>query len=359
MGGEGRFSKSMSGGCSNENLKKGQAMMWIKPRLTRTVRGFAALALALFALNAAAGGASAQANYPDRPVRVILPFGPGGVADVTARLVAEKLSEKLGQNFVIENMPGAGGIAAARAAISGGADGYTLILLTNGTAISVPLFNHLPYDPLKQFVPISAIGYFTCDFTVGADSPFKTLGDFLKAAQDKPGTLNVGTINVGSTQNLTAELFKSMAGTNVVLVPFRTSPDVVVALLRNDVQMDIDFYAALKPTLDNGKARVLATSAPQRSPELPDVPTVQQGGVAKFEVTAWNALYAPAGTPPAIIDKLNKALQDVLADPGVKKRALALGIDAKASTPAEIDARFRADIEKWGQVIASAHIPKE
>jgi tripartite-type tricarboxylate transporter receptor subunit TctC len=320
---------------------------------------FVALALAAAVAGTATKAAQAQSSYPDHPVRVILPFGAGGVADVTARLVAEELGNKLGQRFVIENQPGAGGITAARAALSGPPDGYTLALLTNGTAISVPLFNHLPFDPLTQFMPISTIGYFSCDFIVEASSPFKTLGDFLKAAHDKPAKINVGTINVGSTQNLTAELFKSMAGVDVVLVPFRNSPDVVVALLRNDIQMDIDFYAALKSPLDNGKARALATSGPQRAPELPNIPTVQEGGVAKFDVTAWNGLYAPKGTPKAIIDKLNAALHDVLADPDLKKRALALGIDTKASTPAELDARMRGDIEKWGKVIAEAHIPKQ
>jgi tripartite-type tricarboxylate transporter receptor subunit TctC len=327
--------------------------MTLTPIRTTTFRWLVALALA------ATGGARAQTNYPDHPVRVILPFGPGGVADVTARLVAEALSKKLGQNFFIENNPGAGGIAAARAALAGGTDGYTLTLLTNGTAISVPLFNHLPFDPLKEFMPISTIGYFETVFMVNASSPFQTLGDFLKAAHDKPGTINVGTINVGSTQNLTAELFKSMAGINVVLVPFRNSPDVVVALLRNDVQMDIDFYAALKPSLDNGQARAIATSAPQRSPDLPNVPSVQEAGVAKFEVTAWNGLYAPTGTPNAIIEKLNAALHEVLADPDLKKRALDLGIQTKASTPAELDARMRGDIAKWGKVIESANIPKQ
>ncbi len=319
----------------------------------------AACVLALAAAGLAATAAQAQAKYPDHPVRVILPFGAGGVADVTARLVAEALSSKLGQNFVIENMPGAGGIAAARAALAGGTDGYTLALLTNGTAISVPLFNHLPFDPLTQFVPISTIGYFSAAFMVSTASPFQTLGDFLKAAREKPGAINVGTINVGSTQNLTAELFKSMAGVNVVIVPFRGSPDVAVALLRNDVQMDIDFYAALKPTLEGGKARVIATSGAQRSPELPNVPAVREGGVANFEVTAWNGLYAPVGTPDSIVQTLNKALHDVLADPALKKRALDLGIDAKASTPAELDARMRGDIAKWGKVIEDAHIPKQ
>ncbi len=337
----------------------------MKPSLSRgLVRGGPSRRTAVFSLAALAAGLAApavraQSKYPEKPVRVILPFGAGGVADVTARLVAAALGNKLGQNFVIENMPGAGGIAAARAAISAGSDGYTLMLQTNGTAISVPLFNHLPFDPVKDFVPISTIGYFTCDFIVNASSPYRTLGDFLKAAKDKPGTLNVGTINVGSTQNLTAELFKSMAGVDVVIVPFRGSPDVVVALLRDDIQMGIDFYAALKPTLDSGKARALATSAPQRSPELPNVPTVQEAGVAGFDVTAWNGLYAPKGTPDDIVQTLNKALHDVLADPDLKKRALDLGIDTKASTPAELDARMRGDIAKWGQVIAKANIPKQ
>jgi tripartite-type tricarboxylate transporter receptor subunit TctC len=319
----------------------------------------ATLALAAAATAAGARPLRAQAKYPTRPVRVILPFGPGGVADVTARLVCRALGDKLGQNFVIENNPGAGGISAARATISGGKDGYTLILLSNGTATAVPLFNHLPYDPVKDFVPISTIGYFTCVFVVNASSPFQTLGDFLKADKAKPGTINVGTITVGGTQNLTAELFKAKAGGQFVIVPFRTSPDVVIALLRNDIQLDIDFYAAVKPTLDNGKGRAIATSGPQRSPELPNVPTVQEAGVAGFEVVAWNGLYAPAGTPQNVIDTLNAGLHEVLADPALKKRALDLGIDARASTPAELDARMRADIAKWGAVIASAHIPKQ
>jgi tripartite-type tricarboxylate transporter receptor subunit TctC len=328
----------------------------LRPGVSRRT---AVVSLAALSAGLAAPAVRAQSKYPDKPVRVILPFGAGGVADVTARLVAASLSDKLGQNFVIENMPGAGGIAAARAALSAPADGYTLMLQTNGTAISVPLFNHLPFDPVKDFAPISIIGFFTCDFMVDASSPYRTLGDFLKAAKEKPGTLNVGTINVGSTQNLTAELFKSMAGVDVVIVPFRGSPDVVVALLRGDIQMAIDFYAALKPTLDGGKARVIATSAPQRSPELPNVATVQEGGVAGFDVTAWNGLYAPKGTPDAIIQTLNAALHEVLADPDLKKRALELGIDTKASTPAELDARMRGDIEKWGKVIAAANIPKQ
>jgi tripartite-type tricarboxylate transporter receptor subunit TctC len=181
----------------------------------------------------------------------------------------------------------------------------------------------------------------------------------LTAARAKPGTLNIGTVNVGSTQNLTAELFKSMANVDVVIVPFRSTPEVAIALLRGDVQMGIDFYAPLKPSLDSGQARAVATGGTTRSVALPNIPTVQEAGVPGFEVTAWNGLYAPAGTPKAVIDTLNATLHDVLADPALKKRALELGIDAKASTPAELDARMRADIAKWGGVIEHAHIPKQ
>jgi len=325
----------------------------------RFVAPMAALLLALAAASGAVDSAVAQSAYPDHPVRVIVPFGPGGVADITARLVADKLSDKMGQRFVIENMPGAGGIAAARAVLAGGPDGYTLAFFTNGTAISVPLFKDLPFDPLKQFVPISAIGYFDLVFVSAANSNFHTLGDVLKAARAKPGSINLGSIVVGSTQDLTAELFKSMSGTDIVIVPFRTSPDEAIALLRGDIQMSVEFYAALKPSLQSGQARPLATSAPQRSPELPDVPTVSEAGVPNFDVTSWNALYAPAGTSPDIIKKLNVALRDVLADPDLKKRALDLGIDAKGSTPEEIDARMRSDIDKWTKVIENAHIPKQ
>jgi tripartite-type tricarboxylate transporter receptor subunit TctC len=327
-----------------------------KPTLTRRE---ATLGLAAAATAMAAAPFRAQAKYPSRPVRMILPFGAGGVADVCARLVCEALGDKLGQRFVIENNPGAGGITAARAALSGGKDGYTLILLSNGTSTAVPLFSHLPYDPLKDFVPISTMGYFSCVFMVNAASPFQTLGDLLKADREKPGTVNVGTITVGGTQNLTAHLFNSTAGAHLVVVPFRTSPDIVVGLLRNDVQLDIDFYAALKPTLEGGKGRAIATSGPQRSPELPNVPTVQEAGVAGFDVVAWNGVYAPTGTPQDVIDTLNKALHEVLAEPDLKKRALDLGIDIRASTPAELDQRMRSDIVKWGKVIADAHIPKQ
>lgn len=317
------------------------------------VAGLAAATLAL-----ATASVSAQGKYPDRPVRLILPFGAGGVADITTRLVADKLGEKLGQRFVVENNAGAGGIAAARAVMQAPADGYTLAVFSNGTAVSVGLFKSLPFDPIKDFAPVSAMGYFDLVFVTNANGPYKTLGEFIKAAKEKPGQLNVGTIAAGSSQNLGAELFKSVSGLDFVIVPFKTSGEVLVGLERNDVQMAAEFYAALRGGLDAKKFIPVAISGTKRGEYLPDAPTAKEAGVANFEVTSWNAIFAPAGTPPDIVATLNKALNEVLADPEVRKKALELGIDARGSTPQEIQDRLKADIVKWGQVIDKAGIEK-
>ena len=205
-----------------------------------------ALVLALTATPAAAQ------TYPDRPVRIVLPFGAGGVADVSSRIIADKLGERLGQRFVIENMPGAGGITAAKTVLSASPDGYTLGLVTNGTAISAAIFNKLPFDPVNDFEMISTLGTFDLVFAVNAASPYKTLADFVAAAKAAPGKLNVGTVNVGGTQHLGAELLKTAAGIDVQIVPFRNSPDIVVGLLRDDVHMMVDFPAAVKGQVDDG-----------------------------------------------------------------------------------------------------------
>jgi tripartite-type tricarboxylate transporter receptor subunit TctC len=303
--------------------------------------------------------AGAAANYPDRAVRIVLPFAAGGVADITARIVAEKLGDRFGQRFYVENQPGAGGIAAARSVISATPDGHTLAMLTNGTAISVSLFKKLPFDPLKDFEPISSLGYFDFILATGANSPFKTLGDFIAAAKATPGALNVGTINVGSTQNLSAELFKTAAGIDFIIVPFRGTPEVAVSLLQGDIALMIDSFAAMKGNLADKKFRALASSGPKRSESTPDIATVQEGGVASYDVVSWNALFAPAGTPPEIIKAINSALRDILADADVKRRLIELGIEAKASTPQEISARLKSDIDKWRDVIEKAGIQKQ
>ena len=303
--------------------------------------------------------AGAQQNYPSRPVRFVLPFGAAGVADITARLAAEKLGDKLGQRFVVENQPGPGGIAAARAVLSQPADGYTIGLVTNGTAISAAIYKALPFDPVKDFATISTIGSFDLVFATNADSELKTLQEFIKAARAQPGKLNVGTINVGGTQNLAAELLKSSAGLNFQIIPYRGTPDVIVALLRNDVQLMVDFYAPMKSTLQDKKIRGVATSGPRRSPFLAEVPTVAEAGVPGYEVTSWNGLFAPVGTPVAVINLLNKTIREVVATPEVKQRYADLGIEAQASTPEELMARLQRDIAKWAAVIERAGIPKQ
>ena len=307
----------------------------------------------------AARSAIAQAKYPLRPVTIVLPFGAGGMADVSSRLAAEKLSEKLGQRFVIENKPGAGGIVAARAVLSAAPDGYTLGLVTNGTSISAALFKTLPFDPVKQFETISMMGVFELVFITAADSPYKTLQDFIAAAKAQPGKLNVGTVTVGSTQNLGAELFKSSAGLNFQIIPHRTTPEITVAMLRNDVQLVVEFPAAVRGILNDKKARALATSGTTRSPSLPDVPTVQEAGVPGYEVISWNGFFGPRGIPKEVVDTVNKAMREILAEEAVKKRYAALGIEARSSSPEELRARLVGDIKKWADVIAKAGIPKQ
>ncbi|TDT93805.1 tripartite-type tricarboxylate transporter receptor subunit TctC [Azorhizobium sp. AG788] len=313
----------------------------------------------VFALGAAPAPAAEQTPYPIRPVRIVVPFGPGGIADITVRVVAEKLTEKLGQQFIIDNQPGAGGITAARAALQGAKDGYTLALLTNGTAISVPLFKKLPFNPVKDFAPVSSLGYFEFLFVTAAGSKYHSVQDVIAFAKASPGALNLGTINVGSSQNLSAELFKSMAGVDVTIIPYKTTPDLVIAATRGDVDVMIDSYASARAMMADRKLRAIAASGPTRSVVLPDLVTVDESGVKGFEVTSWNAIFAPGGTPPEVIGVLNKAITEVVAMPDVKRKLLDLGIEARASTPEELGDRLKADIAKWTAVIEKAGIERQ
>ena len=302
--------------------------------------------------------ALAQA-YPSKPVRILVPFGAGGIADITVRIVAERLGDKLGQRFVIENQPGPGGINAARAALQGGPDGYSLALFSNGTAVASGLFKNLRYDPVKEFAPVSALGYFEFIFATGGESRFKTMGELLAEARAKPGVLNIGTIASGSTQNLSGELFKSSANIDARIVPYRTTPDVILAALRGDVDVIVDSFASMKANLEDNKLRALGASSITRSVALPNLPTVAEGGVPGFDVTSWNAIFAPAGTPQPIIDTLNKGILEVLAMPETKKLLLDLGIEAKGSTPAELGDKLKADIVKWSAIIDKSGIEKQ
>lgn len=302
---------------------------------------------------------AAAENYPSRDITLVLPFGPGGIADITARIVANALGKKLGQQIIILNQPGAAGATAARAVLNAEPDGYTLALFSNGTAISVPLFKKLPFDPVAEFVPVSSLAYFDFVFVTKADSRFKTLKDVLDAAKAQPGALNVGTINTGSSQNLAAELFKSVTGVDFTIVPYKATPDLQVALLGGELDMIIDSQTALKSALQQNQAIAIASSGPQRSILTIDVPTATELGVSGFDVTSWNAIFAPQGTPPDIVSALNAALIEVLADEAVRKRFTDLGVEARSSTPQEIGKRLADDIAKWGAVIETTNIPQQ
>lgn len=325
--------------------RAGTFMKWLAP----------ALALALVA----PAVATAQEDYPSRDITLVLPFGPGGIADITSRVVADALGKKLGRQIVIMNQPGAGGATAARAALNAEADGYTLALLSNGTAISVPLFKNLQFDPVKDFVPVSSLAYFDFVFVTKAGGKYKTLKDVLDAAKADPGGLNVGTINVGSSQNLAAELFRSTSGIDFTIVPYKATPDLLVALLGDELDVIVDSQTALKAALTQGQATAVASSGPTRSTLLPDVATAEEQGVAGFDVTSWNGIFAPTGTPPDVVKKLNATLVEVLADPAIQKRFADLGVEARSSTPEEIGKRLSDDIRKWSDVIERAGIPKQ
>jgi tripartite-type tricarboxylate transporter receptor subunit TctC len=322
-------------------------------RVAMTKRGGWLFALLLGGAMLAA--AQAQPSYPDRPIRIVIGFGPGGLADITMRLVGQKLTELTGQQVVIENRPSAGGIVAASAVTSARPDGYTLFVLSSGIAISRSLIKTMPFDPVADFAPISTVAYFDLLILAQAQSPLRSINDVIAAARANPGRFNVGTINPGSTQNLSAELLKAATGVNMTIVPYRSTPEVLTALLRDDVHVMIESYAALKAPIDDGRVRPIAATGETRSPMLPNVPTLRESGVGA-EVVGWNALVAPAQTPRPIVELLNRHVTTIVAQPDFRQRLIELGTEARASTPEELGARLSADIDKWAAVIKQAGI---
>jgi tripartite-type tricarboxylate transporter receptor subunit TctC len=302
--------------------------------------------------------AGAQA-FPSRPIRIVIGFGPGGLADVTMRIVAQKLTDLTGQQVIVDNKPGAGGVLAANTVTSARPDGYTLLVMTNGTAISRALFKSLAFDPVADFRPISTVAYFDVLVLANGTSPMRTLSDVLATAKAKGGGFNIGTINPGSTQNLTGQLFKAKAGIDAAVVAFRTTPDVLTALVRGDIDIGFETYTALKAAIDAGQIRALAGTGEARSPVLPSVPTAKEAGLADFVVVGWNALVAPAQTPPEMIEILHRHIKTVVEMPDVRQRFLEMGSEAGSSTPQQLGDRLKADIAKWNAVIDQAGIERQ
>jgi tripartite-type tricarboxylate transporter receptor subunit TctC len=303
-------------------------------------------------------GAAAAQSFPSKPVRVIVPFGPGGVADITARAVAPKISEGLGQQLVIENKPSAGGVVAGQEVARAEPDGHTLLLINNGTAVSQALFNKLPYDP-AQFEMISTIGYFPLVIMTDPKSPFKGVQDLIAEARRNPGKLNAGTIGIGSTQNLAAELFKSSTGANFQIIPYKATGEVVGAAKSGDAAVIFEILAPMTSHIKSGNLRALAVTGAKRFPSLPEVPTAIESGVQGYDVASWNGLAAPAKTPRAVIERIHQEVVKALASPEVQKRFAELGVEARASTPEELRKFYLAEAQRWAKVVEAAKIPKQ
>ena len=296
--------------------------------------------------------------FPTKPVRLVVPFGPGGVADITARAVAPKLAEGLGQQLVIENKPSAGGIVAGQDVARAAPDGYTLLLINNGTAVSKAQFKSLPYEP-AEFEMISTIGFFPLVIMTDSKAPYKNLQDLLAEAKKSPGKLNVGTIGIGSTQNLAAELFKSTTGINVQIIPYKATGEVVTAAKSGDAAVIFEFLAPMTSHIKSGNLRPLAITVAKRFSTIPEVPTAMEGGIAGYDVASWNGLAAPAKTPRAVIDRIHQEVVKALAAPDIQTRLSGLGVEARASTPEELRKFFAAETQRWAKVVESAKIPKQ
>jgi tripartite-type tricarboxylate transporter receptor subunit TctC len=298
-------------------------------------------------------------SFPSKPLRIVVPFAAGGAGDLTARIVAAELSVSLGQPVTIENRPGAGGVVAAETVARADPDGHTMFLMSNGTAVTASLFKSLPYDTLKDLAPVSTLGTFDLAVLVPSDSPYKTLGELVAFAKANPNKLNVGSINIGSTQNLAAELFKSTADIDVQIVPFNGTPALVGALRGKQVDVGVEILGPALTQIKAGAFRALAVTGKKRSIALPEVPTAVEAGVKDFQASSWNALAVPGKTPRPVIDRLNKDIVAALAKPDVKKKLADLNIDADPSTPDEASQLLASDIKRWGAVIDKAGIPKQ
>lgn len=313
------------------------------------------------ALAAALPLASRAQAFPSKPLKIVVPNAAGGAADITARTVGQKMSAGLGQSVVIDNKPGAGGVVAGELVARAEPDGHTLLLVSSGTAVSAALFKSLPFDTQADFAPVSMLATFDLAIVVAEGGRFKTLGELLAWARANPGKLNIGSPQVGTTQNLAAELFKSSAGIEAQVVPFNGTPPVITALRGGEIDMAVEILGPVMGQITSKALRAVAVMGEKRAPQLPDVPAVRESGgsLASFNVSSWNGLAVPAKTPQAVIDRLNKEVNAALAQGDVKQRLLELNLVAQGSTPAQLRDHLAGDIKRWGDVIARAKIQRQ
>jgi tripartite-type tricarboxylate transporter receptor subunit TctC len=304
------------------------------------------LAAALFYSN----GTLAQ-DYPNKSVRIIVPFGAGGPADVYGRVIAQHLSEALKQSFVVEARPGAGSIIGTDAVAKSPADGYTLLVMSNTHTTNESLIPNKPFQLMRDFVPIATLNYSDLLMVIHPSVPAKDLKEFIALAKKDPGKLNYASSGPGTPYHMAGELFKAMSGTNIVHVPHKASGDMRNSVIGGHVQMAFDAITTMAQNAKAGQVRALGTTGKQRSALMPDMPTVAEAGVPGYEATIWLGVMAPAGTPKPIVDKLNAEINKVLNRADVKEAWTKQGAFAMAMSPAEFDKYLRADIEKWAKVV--------
>jgi len=301
--------------------------------------------------------AYAQDDYPNRTVRIIVPFAPGGSTDVVARILADKLGTELKQSFVVENRSGAGGNIGADAVAKASPDGYTLLMGTTGVlAINKYLYKEMSFDPERDLVPVSYTSLITNILVVNPQVPAKTVSELVALARAKPGSLTFASSGAGSSTHLSAELFKSMAGVDILHVPYKGSSQAITDLMGGQVTMLFDNAPSSIPFVEQGKLRALAVTSTKRLPNLPDVPTLDEAGVKGYESLSWSGIMAPAGTPKRVIDKLNAAIEKILRDPDVKQRLASLGVEPVGGPPEAFSRHIRAESEKWERVVKTANI---
>jgi tripartite-type tricarboxylate transporter receptor subunit TctC len=309
----------------------------------------------LFGATLVAMALPACAQYPNKPVHIVVPSAPGDGSDLTSRLISDKLSAALGQPVIVDNKLGAGGVVGTEFAARQPADGYTLIMANAGShAINAALYSKLSYDPAKDFVAVALVGIAPNMMSVNPSLPVKSVAEFIAYAKANPGKINYASGGNGSSAHLSAELFKTMTGVQMNHVPYKGSTPALTDLIGGQVQVMIGNLPPMLPHVKAGKLRALAVTTSKRHPGLPEVPTVAESGLAGYETVAWFGLFAPAGTPKEIVQRLNREVNAILALPEIRERLLGLGMEPMPGTPEDFTARQAADIAKWKKVVADS-----
>jgi len=326
------------------------------PNQTTRRHAVLGLALAAFAL-APSLVAAADDAWPSKPIRIVVPFAAGGTSDILARTLGDKLQSALKQTVIIDNRAGAGGVIGADSVAKAPADGYTLLLGTIAThAINPALMPKMPYDAIKDFTPVFLIGGISNVVLVGPDSPYKTVKDIIAAAKAKPGTLTFASAGQGTSQHLSGETFKLLAGVDMTHVPYKGSAPAIQDVMGGQVPLSFETVTVAGPHIASGKVRALAVTSARRSRALPNVPTLQEAGVPGFDVASWQAFYVRAGTPEAVVQRLNAELEKIVAQPDVKAKMDGLGVEHTASTPAQFAEFNRVELAKWQKVVKEGKV---